>query len=99
MFPADVHHRLLEQYGPPSLVVTEEHNVVHMSEKVGRYLQMMGGEPSRELLALVRPELRPDLRTALHQAGIERSAIHVRGIAYKGTVEIATRPPERAALR
>ncbi len=25
--------------------------------------------------------------------------IHVRGIAYKGTVEIATRPPERGALR
>jgi len=25
--------------------------------------------------------------------------IHVRGIAYKGTVEISTRPPERAALR
>ena len=25
--------------------------------------------------------------------------IHVRGIAYKGTVEIATRPPERRALR
>jgi hypothetical protein len=25
--------------------------------------------------------------------------IHVRGIAYKGAVEIATRPPERPALR
>jgi hypothetical protein len=25
--------------------------------------------------------------------------IHVRGIAYKGTVEITTRPPERPALR
>ena len=25
--------------------------------------------------------------------------IHVRGIAYKGTVEIATRPPDRSALR
>jgi hypothetical protein len=25
--------------------------------------------------------------------------IHVRGVAYKGTVEIATRPPERPALR
>jgi len=25
--------------------------------------------------------------------------IHVRGIAYKGTVEVATRPPERPALR
>lgn len=25
--------------------------------------------------------------------------IHVRGVAYKGTVEITTRPPERPALR
>ena len=25
--------------------------------------------------------------------------IHIRGIAYKGTVEVATRPPERSALR
>ena len=25
--------------------------------------------------------------------------IHIRGIAYKGTVEVATRPPERPALR
>lgn len=25
--------------------------------------------------------------------------IHVRGIAYKGAVEITTRPPERRALR
>jgi hypothetical protein len=25
--------------------------------------------------------------------------IHVRGVAYKGTVEITTRPPERRALR
>jgi Domain of unknown function (DUF1707) len=25
--------------------------------------------------------------------------IHVRGVAYKGTVEVATRPPERSALR
>jgi hypothetical protein len=24
--------------------------------------------------------------------------VHVRGVAYKGTVEITTRPPERAAL-
>jgi hypothetical protein len=25
--------------------------------------------------------------------------IHVRGIAYKGTVEVTTRPPERPAVR
>ena len=25
--------------------------------------------------------------------------VHVRGVGYKGTVEITTRPPERPALR
>jgi hypothetical protein len=30
---------------------------------------------------------------------VDAPVIHVRGIAYKGTVEIATRPPERPALR
>jgi hypothetical protein len=30
---------------------------------------------------------------------VDAPVIHVRGIAYKGTVEITTRPPERSALR
>lgn len=30
---------------------------------------------------------------------VDAPVIHVRGIAYKGTVEIATRPPDRPALR
>jgi two-component system, chemotaxis family, CheB/CheR fusion protein len=78
--PSVLHQRLLEEYAPPSLVATEDHNVVHMSERVGRYLKIPGGEPTRDLLAMVRPELRPDLRTALHQASTERSAVHVERI-------------------
>jgi two-component system CheB/CheR fusion protein len=79
--PADLHQRLLEQYAPPSVIVTEEHNVVHMSERAGRFMQIRGGEPSRDLMALVRTELRPDLRTALHQAAKERTNVEIRGIA------------------
>src|SRR5262245_10025962 len=79
--PADLHHRLLEQYAPPSVVITEEHNVVHMSERAGRYMQIRGGEPSRDLITLVRPELRPDLRTALHQSMKDRANVDIRGIA------------------
>jgi len=30
---------------------------------------------------------------------VDAPVIHVRGLAYKGTVEITTRPPERPALR
>ena len=39
-----------------------------------------GGEPSRDLLRLMRPELRLDLRTALHQAARERRNVEVQGV-------------------
>ena len=32
-------------------------------------------------------------------SGFPTEWLHVRGVAYKGTVEITTRPPERRALR
>ncbi|HWK10861.1 MAG TPA: chemotaxis protein CheB, partial [Vicinamibacterales bacterium] len=79
-WPADLHQRLLEQYAPPSVVVTEDHRILHMSERVGRYLAMRGGEPTRDLLALVRPELRPHVRTVLHQAAAGRSPVEARDI-------------------
>ncbi len=80
ILPADLHLRLLEQYAPPSAIVTEDHSVVHMSDRAGRYMQIRGGELSRDLLTLVRPELRPDLRTALHQAAKARTTIEVRNV-------------------
>ena len=78
---AELHMQLLERYAPPSVVVTDEYNVVHMSEHAGRYLQVSGGEPTRDLLRLVRPELRPDLRTVLHQALRERRSVEVRDVS------------------
>ncbi len=66
--PIDAHHRLLEEYAPPSLIVTEDHTLVHMSSRAARYLQMPAGEPSRDVLKLIRPDLRVELRTALYQA-------------------------------
>lgn len=65
---ADLHQRLLEEYGPPSLIVNENYDILHLSNRAGLYLQMAGGEPSQNLLKLVREELRLGLRTALYQA-------------------------------
>ena len=79
--PGELHQQLLERYAPPSLVVTHEHIVVHMSARVGRYLQVPGGEPTRELLKLVRADLRSDLRSALHQAARDRIAVEVKNLA------------------
>jgi two-component system CheB/CheR fusion protein len=65
---ASLHQRALERYGSPSLVVDHNYDIVHMAEPAGRYLRYVGGEPSRNLVTLVRPELRLQLRTALFQA-------------------------------
>jgi two-component system, chemotaxis family, CheB/CheR fusion protein len=64
----ELHQQLLEQYAPPSVVVNEEYDIVHLSERAGRFLQVAGGSPSKNLLKLIRPELRVELRAALFQA-------------------------------
>ncbi|MGE7989504.1 CheR family methyltransferase [Pseudomonas sp. NPDC089554] len=65
---AEVHHRALARHTPPSLILDGDGNILHMSDGAGRFLQMAGGEPSRNLLNLVLPSLRLALRSTLFQA-------------------------------
>jgi len=75
--PLDVHQRALARFAPPSVVVDGDHNIVHMSEQAARFMRLAGGEPSRDILALVLPELRIDLRSALYQ--VQNSGGSVEG--------------------
>jgi len=76
----ELHYRLLEQYAPPSILVNEAYDIVHLSEHAGRYLYHAGGEPSRNLVTAVRPDLRLELRTALYQAAQQRVPVQARGV-------------------
>jgi two-component system CheB/CheR fusion protein len=76
----ELHVRLLEQFAPPSIVVSDEHQVVHVSEHAGEYLQVGSGEISRDVMHLIRPELRVELRTALYRAARESVNVEVRGV-------------------
>ncbi len=64
----ELHLKLLEEYGPPSVVVNEAHDIVHLSENAGRYLKFAAGEPSANIMTVVHPALRIELRTALFRA-------------------------------
>ena len=66
----DLHGEILEQFAPPSIVVNEQFDIVHVSENAGRYLRI-SGELSNNLFDLIRPELRLELSTAVYQA-VER---------------------------
>ncbi len=60
-----LHQQVVEQFAPPSVLVDENYDVVHLSTHAARYLQISGGEPTHNLLKLVIPDLRLDLRSAL----------------------------------
>jgi two-component system CheB/CheR fusion protein len=64
---AALHRRVLENVAPPSILVDDMHRVVHLSENAGRYLQPSGGALSGDVVDLARPELRFELRSALHR--------------------------------
>src|SRR5206468_11140784 len=59
----------------------EDYEIVHLSDHAGRYMQVAGGEPTNNLLKLIRPELRLELRTALYQAVQTRIPVETAGIA------------------
>ena len=78
VLPADLHHQVLEQFAPPSLLVNPDHEILHLSATVGRYLELSGGAPSLHVLKAVRPELRLELRSALYQAAQQGTPVEAR---------------------
>ncbi|MGP1614117.1 MAG: PAS domain-containing protein, partial [Pollutimonas bauzanensis] len=71
--------------------------ILHMSHGAGRYLRHVGGEPSHNLLALVHPSLRVELRAAVLQAiktdgAIDSRLAPLRHEGREAHVRIAARP-------
>ena len=100
----DVHQKLLEQYAPPSLIVKETHDVVHMSERAGRYLQFAGGAPTFNLLKVIHPGLLFELRAILYQVFEKGKAMESKWVPVKidGTarhVRLIVRPAGAPVLR
>ena len=65
---AEVHQRALVLAAAPSALVNHSSETVYLSAGAGAFLHHAVGEPSRNLVAMVAPELRLELRTALFQA-------------------------------
>ena len=65
---SELHLTLIEQLGPPSLVINEDSDILHLSETASPFLKFAGGEPSTNLLRAIHPTLRVELRAALFRA-------------------------------
>lgn len=77
---ADIHQRVLEQYAPPSVILDPGGNIVHSSERAGRFLRHVAGEPTQDILMLIQPDLRLALRTAIFQANQSGKSVEARRV-------------------
>jgi two-component system CheB/CheR fusion protein len=64
---------LLETYAPASVLINRKHECLYFSGPTDRFLRVAAGEPSRDLLAMVREGLRNKLRAAIQQASREHA--------------------------
>ncbi len=69
---AEIHLAALEEAAPPTVVIDERWNVLHLSPSASRFFQQSGGPLAQRITDLIRPELRDDLHALLHRAAEAR---------------------------
>ncbi|RQZ12440.1 PAS domain S-box protein [Burkholderia sp. Bp9031] len=79
---SELHQRALETYSPPSVIIDKDSNVVHLSDNAGRFLRQVGGELSSNIMTLVLPDLRLDLRTAIFRALQTGTSVEARRVKW-----------------
>jgi two-component system CheB/CheR fusion protein len=89
--------RIVERYVPAYVITDENFTVLHFSGRTGRFLEPAGGTASLNLLNLIHPDLRMDLRVALTRSLEENRQVHVKGLhvgtnGQPSSVEIVIEP-------
>ena len=77
----ELHLQLLEEYAPPSVLVNEDYDIMHLSDGAGQFLQWGGGEVSINLLKVAPPAMRLELQTALFQAMQSGQTVEVSNLS------------------
>jgi two-component system CheB/CheR fusion protein len=75
---------LVERYSPPCVVVNDKFEVLHVSSRTKRYLEVPVGKPTLDILKMAREELRPALRAAICKAFTETKQVNFRGVKLAG---------------
>ncbi len=79
--PGEMAEKLLkERYLPPCVVVNEKYEVIHVSARMKRFLEVPAGEPTRDVLKMAREGLRPALRAGIYRAFGEDKTVEFRGV-------------------
>jgi len=62
------HKAIVDRFAPPSVLVDNSGNILHVAGRTGRYLETPSGPPSNNILDMAREGLRIELSSALRLA-------------------------------
>ena len=77
---ADLCRRLvMETYAPAAVLIDRQHQCLFFLGPTDRYLRVATGQPTHDLLAMVRPDMRNKLRSAIQQVNQRNARVVVAG--------------------
>ena len=96
---------LLDCYGPPSVVVNSEGDILYVNGRTGKYLEPSSGKVNNNVFAMAREGLREELGTAIHNAATRKTTVTTSGVRVKSNggstaINLTVRPlAQPAALQ
>lgn len=85
-----LYDRLLGRYLPPSILVDENGNILHVFGGAEAYLRTRGGRPTSNLLELIAKELRAPLNSAMRHAANDGKTVRYSGLRLRETSDNET---------
>jgi two-component system CheB/CheR fusion protein len=88
---------VMETYAPAAVLINRKHECLYSLGPTDRYLRVVPGHPSHDLLAMARQSLRTKLRSAIQQASQDGARIVIAGgrtneAGHGGSFSIAVQP-------
>ena len=70
---------VMEVYAPAAILINRNHECLYSLGPIDRYLRVVAGHPTQDLLALVQPAMRIKVRSAIQQATKANARVVVPG--------------------
>ena len=95
----------MDCYGPSSVVVNAEGDILYVNGRTGKYLEPSSGKVNNNVFAMAREGLREELAMPLHNAATRKTTVTTSGVRVKSnggstTINLTVRPlAQPAALQ
>ena len=95
---AEAERRVLDQYAPAWVLVNQNLDIVQFRGPTGHYIEPASGQPSWNLMKMLRPGLSPDIRVLIHSALKTGTPARKNGLKIKSNGFIRTVDIEASAI-